>query len=338
LYQETRRLVGAEMQNIVYGEYLPTILGVDFMKSYDLIVAEETKYDSNVDSSIFNAFATAAFRFGHSMINGMFKLVSQRNSRTSDETDDVYWLWRLREVFDGQSVRGERLPLENMIEGLITQEPQTFDSFFTTEVTDHLFQKNHNRENFGADLLALNIQRGRDHGLPGYNAYRKACGLRYLTSWNQRPTEVDKKYWEKLKEVYNTVDNIDLYVGGVGETSVRGGVVGPTFACLIADQFRRLKFGDRFFYTHTNANGLSKVVKDEILQRTLGDVLCDVTRLGKVQTWVTLQPNSDYNPYKTCSSNRQLNMRAIADEIAQELSPEDSRFPERLRSRSLFTK
>ena len=73
-------------------------------------------------------------------------------------------------------------------------------------------------------------------------------------------------------------------------------------------QFRRLKFGDRFFYTHTNANGLSKVVKDEILQRTLGDVLCDVTRLGKVQTWVTLQPNSDYNPYKTCSSNRQLNV------------------------------
>ena len=50
------------MQNIVYGEYLPTILGVDFMKSYDLIVAEETKYDPNVDSSIFNAFATAAFR------------------------------------------------------------------------------------------------------------------------------------------------------------------------------------------------------------------------------------------------------------------------------------
>ena len=76
------------------------------------------------------------------MINGMFKLVSQRNSRNNDETDDVYWLWRLREVFDGQSVRGERLPLENMIEGLITQEPQTFDSFFTTEVTDHLFQKN----------------------------------------------------------------------------------------------------------------------------------------------------------------------------------------------------
>ena len=85
-------------------------------------------------------------------------------------------------------------------------------------------------------MLALNIQRGRDHGIPGYNAYRKACGLRALTSWRQRPTEVDKEYWDKLKDVYESVHDIDLYVGGVGETSVRGGVVGPTFACLIADQ------------------------------------------------------------------------------------------------------
>ena len=97
-----------------------------------------------------------------------------------------------------------------------------------------------NRENFGADLLALNIQRGRDHGLPGYNAYRKACGLRQLTNWRQRPTEVSKEYWKKLKEVYNTVDDIDIYVGGVGETSVKGGVVGPTFACLISDQVSKV--------------------------------------------------------------------------------------------------
>jgi hypothetical protein len=38
--------------------------------------------------------------------------------------------------------RGGRVPLENMLEGLITQEPQTVDAFFTTEITDHLFQKN----------------------------------------------------------------------------------------------------------------------------------------------------------------------------------------------------
>ena len=51
------------MQNIVYGEYLPTILGVDFMKTYGLIVEEETKYDPNVDPTIFTSFGTAAFRW-----------------------------------------------------------------------------------------------------------------------------------------------------------------------------------------------------------------------------------------------------------------------------------
>ena len=97
-----------------------------------------------------------------------------------------------------------------------------------------------------------------------------------------------------------------------------------------------MKFGDRFFYTHDNANGLGKVAREQVLQRTLGnclflwyfftfyiffkfsnfciyagDVLCDVTRLGKVQSWVTLQPNTDYNPYKSCSSNSQLDVRDV---------------------------
>ena len=58
------------------------------------------------------------------------------------DSKDVFWLWRLREVFDGQSIRGAELPVDNMIEGLITQEPQTCDAFFSTELTDHLFQKN----------------------------------------------------------------------------------------------------------------------------------------------------------------------------------------------------
>ena len=54
----------------------------------------------------------------------------------------MFWLWRLREVFDGQSIRGAELPIDNMVEGLVTQEPQTCDAYFSTELTDHLFQKN----------------------------------------------------------------------------------------------------------------------------------------------------------------------------------------------------
>ncbi len=100
-------------------------------------------------------------------------------------------------------------------------------------------------------MLAINLQRGRDHGLPAYNEYRKVCGLTPITSWARRPEQLNKAYWEKLQEVYDDPRDIDLYVGAIAEDTVPGGVIGPTFACIIAETFSRLKKGDRFFYSHT---------------------------------------------------------------------------------------
>ena len=58
------------MQNIVYGQYLPDVLGPETVARFDLGLRESV-YNPDTNPSIINAFATAAYRFGHSMIRNM---------------------------------------------------------------------------------------------------------------------------------------------------------------------------------------------------------------------------------------------------------------------------
>lgn len=52
-----------------------------------------------------------------------------------------------------------------------------------------------------------------------------------------------------LNQVYESVDDIDLFVGGLAEINpLEDGLVGPTFMCIIAENFLKLKFEDRYFY------------------------------------------------------------------------------------------
>ena len=77
------RIVIAEMQNIVYGQYLPNILGPNIVKQYDLSIDQASTYNAKKDPSITNAFATAAYRFGHSMIRNIVKLIDIVNAAES---------------------------------------------------------------------------------------------------------------------------------------------------------------------------------------------------------------------------------------------------------------
>ena len=64
-------------------------------------------------------------------------------------------------------------------------------------------------------------------------------------------TDLFQNLIEKAKEIYkNTTDKIDIWVGGLLETTGTG--PGQLFSYVIEDQFRRIRNGDRFWFENRN--------------------------------------------------------------------------------------
>ena len=80
--------------------------------------------------------------------------------------------YRLKDNFVNSTLYEAKM--EAIIKGVITQRAQKSDIAVVSDVTESLFA---NIDFPGSDLIARNIQRGRDHGLPGYNEYREARGI-----------------------------------------------------------------------------------------------------------------------------------------------------------------
>ncbi|KAK2704787.1 hypothetical protein QYM36_016995 [Artemia franciscana] len=240
LYQESRRIVAAEIQHITYNEWLPNIVGQKFMKAYSLWPRRNgyfLQYDEKIDARINNEFSTAAFRFGHSLLPSLIQVVDGFGRR--DQSSE------LSMFFDDGGKLTSPSYLDSIIRGMLTSPSQNFDNAFTPEITTKLFRGN---LPFGMDLIALNTQRGRDHGLPGYIQYRSVCGLPSVRTFEDLIGTIPAATAQALSRIYRHVDDIDLFIGGISEIAAPGSLLGPTFTCIVADQFARLRAGDRFFY------------------------------------------------------------------------------------------
>ena len=80
---------------------------------------------------------------------------------------------------------------------------ENLDQFISGEVTNHLFEEK-NIPFSGLDLAALNIQRGRDHGLRPYNEYRVACNLKKAETFEDLSLEISEDVIKRLKQVIET--------------------------------------------------------------------------------------------------------------------------------------
>ena len=91
-------------------------------------------------------------------------------------------------------------PPPQVMRGLVATPMENQDQFISGEVTNHLFEERAVPFS-GLDLAALNIQRGRDHGLRPYNEYRVACNLARANDFGDLGKEINADVIKRLREV-----------------------------------------------------------------------------------------------------------------------------------------
>lgn len=251
IYERARQIVGAQMQVITYREYLPALLGGNTLRPYE-------GYDPNVHPGIANVFSAAIYRYGHSALSATLL----RLDGNGNEIEDGHLA--LRDAFFNPSVI-QADGIAPLLRGLAAQQCQRIDTQLVDDVRNFLFGP---PGAGGFDLASLNIQRGRDHGIPRYNAVRVSMGLEPAESFADVTS--DPSTQARLAQVYDAPDDMDVWAGGLAEEPVNGGHVGELMFTVMKRQFERLRDGDRFWYATT--------LPDDRRREVEGTRLADIIR------------------------------------------------------------
>jgi hypothetical protein len=255
LYELSRAMNVAEIQVITYNEFVPILLGNKALPKYK-------GYKPNVNASVSNEFATAAYRVGHTMLSNELQRLDANGNATAGGPLPLANAFFRPDVFVASGI-------DNLLRGLASQPAQEIDPMVVDAVRNFLFA---GPGSPGFDLASLNLQRGRDHGLARYNQARVAFGLPAATSFAD--ISPDPAIQANLAAVYASVDDVDLWIGGLSEPHANGSVVGETFHAILSDQFLRLRDGDRFWYEDYLEPPIRNLVKKttltEVIQRNTG--------------------------------------------------------------------
>ncbi|KAF0287245.1 Chorion peroxidase [Amphibalanus amphitrite] len=151
----------------------------------------------------------------------------------------------------------------------------------------------------GAELAAVEVLRGREMGLPAYDTVRQLCSGTSLTSWEELGSVFGRAELEALRSIYASPEDVDLWVGGMLERRAPSARVGPTFQCVIADQFRRHRDGDRLFYERSLSDGQLR----EVRKASLARLLCDNEEGRSRAAPLALEPLTEWNKPTLCTSS-----------------------------------
>ncbi|GIY85394.1 peroxidasin [Caerostris extrusa] len=135
------------------------------------------------------------------------------------------------------------------------------------DIRNYLYRRLYLNQSAGLDLAAASITyRGRDHGIAGYTYY-----LNYLFN-------ITIYTFNDLRKMLPP-KSVDL----PGRPFMRG-FVGPTFGAILGQQYKRVKFGDRYWFEHASqAGSFTPEQLVEIKRTSLARILCETTRIRKIQ-------------------------------------------------------
>ncbi|KFP29424.1 Myeloperoxidase, partial [Colius striatus] len=295
LYQEARKILGATMQIITYRDYLPLLLGASFQR----LIPCYQGYRESVDPRISNVF-TLAFRFAHASVPPTVERLNRNYQPIRPKIllrNGFFAVWRI--IKEGGIDPFLRSLMANQAK-LMTQQQMVVG-----ELRDHMFER---VERIGFDLPALNMQRSRDHGLPGYNSWRRFCGLSQPSGLKALARVLrNQSLAKKFIGLYGTPKNIDIWIGALAEPFVSGGRVGPLMACLIGTQFRNIRDGDRFWWE--NRGVFTAQQRSSLATVSLSRIICDNTHISKVPRHI-FQANRYPYAFVSCSQIPKLDLRA----------------------------
>uniref|UniRef100_A0A915DHV2 peroxidase n=1 Tax=Ditylenchus dipsaci TaxID=166011 RepID=A0A915DHV2_9BILA len=173
VFQEARKIVGAEIQSILYKEFLP-----------------------NCGSTISNVFTTSAYRFGHGMLLENYPRLMDNGQEISQGSFN----------FGDGVFKSNKILFEGGIDPILR-------GFWNTAVKrPHRMTPAITERMFGStDLGSLNIMRGREHGIPSYNKWRQFCGLPAASTFESLKDQIlDDSVRRGLEANYPSPDDVDL--------------------------------------------------------------------------------------------------------------------------------